>query len=59
MNGKRIEINVADINKKGEEHIVYNAASEHFVEIAAGVYAKVQGDKIVIWADARKLTGSI
>ena len=59
MNGKRIEINVADINKNGNEHIVYNAANENFVEIAAGVYGKVQGDKIIIWADARKLSGSI
>jgi hypothetical protein len=59
MNGKRITIDVADINKKGEEHIVYNAANENFVEISAGVYAKVQGDKIIVWADARKLSGSI
>ena len=59
MNGKRIEISISEVNNNGEMHMVYNAANEQFIEIGAGVYAKVQGDKVVIWADARKLSGSI
>ncbi len=59
MGGKELRITVDEIALKGQSHVVYNAASEHFKEIAAGVYAKVKGDEIVIWVDARKLSHSI
>jgi hypothetical protein len=56
MGGKELRVSVDQIALEGKDHSVYNAASENFKEIAAGVYAKVVGDEIVIWADARKLS---
>jgi hypothetical protein len=59
MGGKVFKVEIEEIKKVGTEHIVYNASSEGFTELAAGVYAKVENGKVVIFADARKLNGYI